>query len=106
MAYKISLPAEKDKTRDNFPIPGHVLDYILPEENDGVDIRTKGQDKISSKTLSSKTQKSTDTSDSGLKSKLLFVRRIPSDRIVRQISKDRSQRKYGNANQMPRYISE
>jgi len=97
MAYKIPLSVEKDKTSDNFSIPGSVLDYILPKENDNIDMPAKKQEKISSKT------QSTNTSESE-KSKLLFIRRTPSDRA--KIRQDESQQKYDSANQVPRYVSE
>ncbi|KYN20897.1 hypothetical protein ALC57_06804 [Trachymyrmex cornetzi] len=81
--YKIPLPTEKDKYSDDFSIPGSVLDYILSKEN-GRNDRTKGREKVFSKA------RSTDTSESGLQSKLLFIRRKSSDRIARQTHQDES----------------
>ncbi|KYN08341.1 hypothetical protein ALC62_00632 [Cyphomyrmex costatus] len=84
MAYKIFLnPADKNRSSDNFSLPGDILDYILSKENGNID-RTKRQDKVSSKS------QSTGTSESGLQSKLLFIRRKSPDRIARQ---DESQSK-------------
>ncbi|KYQ57895.1 hypothetical protein ALC60_02944 [Trachymyrmex zeteki] len=85
MIYKIPSPAEKDINSDNFSIPGGVLDYIISKKNGSID-RTKGQEKVSSKT------QSTDTNESGLQSKLLFIQRKSSDKIARQIRQDESQR--------------
>lgn len=94
-ASKVPLLVEKDKKNDNFPIPEGMLDYILPKGSDSIDIGAKGQEKISSKT------QSTDTSDNGLKSKLLFIRRASPDRIPRQLRQDESQRGFDDANQIP-----
>ncbi|XP_018396404.1 PREDICTED: uncharacterized protein LOC108774722 isoform X2 [Cyphomyrmex costatus] len=63
-------------------------------ENGNID-RTKRQDKVSSKS------QSTGTSESGLQSKLLFIRRKSPDRIARQ---DESQR-CGSTSQVPRYVT-
>jgi len=98
MAYKIPLSVEKDKTSNNFSIPGSVLDYMLPKENDNINMSAKKQEKISSRT------QSTNTSESESKSKLLFIRQTSSDRA--KIRQDESQRKYDSANQVPRYVSE
>lgn len=95
MAYKVPSPVEKDKNSDVL-IPGSVLDYILPKE---IDISAKGQEKISSKT------QSTATSERGLKSKLLLVRRTLSDKTTCQICQDKSQRMGDSANQLS-YVSE
>lgn len=99
MIYKIPSPAEKDINSDNFSIPGGVLDYIISKKNGSID-RTKGQEKVSSKT------QSTDTNESGLQSKLLFIQRKSSDKIARQIRQDESQRRCGSTSQIPRYVSE
>lgn len=91
-AYKVPLPVKKDKSSDIL-IPG--LDYIFKEN----DIPAKEQEKISSKT------QSTDTSERGLKSKLLLVRRTFSDKTTCQICQAKSQRMGDSANQL-RYVSE
>lgn len=57
----------------------------------------KGREKVFSKT------QSTDTSESGLKSKL-FIQRTPSDETTYQIRQE-SQRRYDTVNQMPKYTS-
>ncbi|XP_018361652.1 PREDICTED: uncharacterized protein LOC108760291 isoform X2 [Trachymyrmex cornetzi] len=96
--YKIPLPTEKDKYSDDFSIPGSVLDYILSKEN-GRNDRTKGREKVFSKA------RSTDTSESGLQSKLLFIRRKSSDRIARQTHQDESRQRCDSTSQVPRYVT-
>lgn len=94
-AYKVPSPVKKDKSSDML-IPGSVLDHILLKEND---IPAKEQEKLSSKT------RSTDTSERGLKSKLLLERRTFSDKTTCQICQAKSQRMGDSANQL-RHVSE
>lgn len=99
MAYKAPPPARKDE-KDNFIIPGSVFDRILPKENGNLDKRAKEQKKMSPKT------QSTDTSKSGLKPKLLFIR-IPSDETTHQIHEDESLRGCEDSESlMSKYVSE
>ncbi|KAL0133785.1 hypothetical protein PUN28_001035 [Cardiocondyla obscurior] len=55
-----------------FSFAGSVLNYVLPEKNNSTDKCMKREDRISSKTQS--------TESSKLKSKLLFIQQISSDR--------------------------
>lgn len=96
MAYKAPSSAEKGKNSDNFIIPGSIFDCILSKEN--IDKRAKKQ-----KGTSSKTQ-STDTS--GLRPKLIFIRRISSDETTYQMRQDEPQNGCDSEGLMPKYVSE
>lgn len=61
-------------------------------------VSTKGQQEIISKT------QSIDTIESELKSKLLFIRRISSDRITCQICRAESQQRHDNITQVLRHV--